>query len=121
MRIDDIAGFIRLIAPELERRLAHSAFAGYGGELTIAFYPNGLRLSFERGLLTAVIALPALSHREAAAAFPGRTFLNLLLGTRSVGELAYAFPGEAWARTEPARHLLDTLFPKTASAIWPVA
>jgi hypothetical protein len=48
------------------------------------------------------------------------TFLQLLFGYRSLDELAYAFP-DCVARNDGARLLLDTLFPKQASNIWPVA
>jgi len=121
VRIAGLPGFIRLIAPVLERRLAESPLAGYDGELLIAVYPNGLRLWFDAGRLAVVEALPTVPHRNAGAAFPGLTFLNLVLGSRTVAELAHAFPGEAWTRTELTQVLLDTIFPKAPSTIWPVA
>ncbi len=121
VRLADIAGFIRHIAPVLERRLAESVLSGYTGEIRLAFYPNGLRLGFEGGRLAAAENLADSPYRTVAAAFPARTFLQLLLGSRSVEELGHAFPFESWVRTDTARLLLETLFPKQPSAIWPVA
>lgn len=54
VRVADVPGFIRHIAPALERRLADSAVAGHSAELTIDFYRGGLRLALENGRITAV-------------------------------------------------------------------
>jgi len=120
-RIGDIGVFIWHIAPVLERRLAESDRAGYSGETTITFYPNGLRLGFESGKLTVAEELAVAPHRTADAALPGRTILQLLLGSRTLNELEHAFPFETFTRNESSRHLLQTLFPKKPSAVWPVA
>jgi Acetyltransferase (GNAT) domain len=119
VRIPDLAAFVRRIAPVLEARLAASAAVGHGGDLTLWFYGSGLRLAFEAGRLAAVEPWqdPAYS---AGGAFPGLTFLQLLLGHRSLTELEYAFP-DCRIRAEPARLLLESLFPKQPSQIWPVS
>lgn len=121
VRIDEIGEFIRLIAPVLEGRLATSDIAGYSGEVTITFHPNGLRIGFDEGRLTIAELLPNAPHRSADAAIPGLTFLQLLLGSRTLEELKRAFPFETYVRTERAHALLNTLFPKASSAVWPVA
>jgi hypothetical protein len=121
VRMPDVAAFIRHIAPALERRLAESELRGFTGDLRLAFYPHGLQMSFDRGRLTSALELADSPHRTCDAAFPGRTFLQLLLGSRSVEELLHAFAFEARVRNDRARFLLDTLFPKRASAVWPVA
>lgn len=121
VRIADVPGFVGHIAPVLERRLAASSLAEYSGELLFTFYPRGMRLRFEIGRLIGVESVERVSHREAQARFPGRTFLQLLLGARSLAELEHAFPGEAGVRGETARALVEVLFPNEASAVWPVA
>jgi hypothetical protein len=54
-----------------------------------------------------------------APAFPGLTFLQLLFGYRSLAELDYAF-ADCVVTGEVGRVLLDALFPKQASNVWPV-
>ncbi len=51
LRVPDLPGFIRLIAPVLEERLAQSIMAGHSGEMKISFYRTGMRLVFEKGRL----------------------------------------------------------------------
>jgi hypothetical protein len=52
------------------------------------------------------------------ALFPGLTFLQLLFGYRSMTELEYAFP-DCRALNDPAFALLNVLFPKRPSWVWP--
>lgn len=114
-------GFIRLIAPALENRLANSLLAGHSGEIKITFYRTGLRLAFENGKLTAAEAYrPTPYGHNGDAAFPELTFFQLLFGYRSMDELKYAF-ADIWTRSDEAHVLLDTLFPKKSSLVWPLA
>jgi hypothetical protein len=115
IRIPDLPGFIRHIAPALEKRLAGSVISGYSGELRITFYQGGLRLVFEQGRLTTAENWQSLDDRKdrGGAGFPPLVFLKLLFGYRSLEELRYAFP-DCWAEEEPTL-LLNALFPKQAS------
>ncbi len=54
VRVPDLPGFVRHIAPALERRLAVSPAAGYSGALHLDLYRGGLRLALELGRLVAV-------------------------------------------------------------------
>ncbi len=120
LRVPDLPGFIRLISPALERRLEASILSGYSGELTLTFYKDGLRMVFEQGKLSLVEAWkPTPGKGSGDAAFPNLTFLQLLFGFRSVEELDYAFPDcyvgdSAWG-------LLEVLFPRKHSDVWPVS
>jgi hypothetical protein len=131
-RVPDVAAFLRAVAPALERRLATSACAGHTGVLALGFYRDGVRLVLERGKLASVepwrpdvrvvgleFGRPSADPRRPVAMFPDLTFLQLLLGARSLVELEAAFP-DCVVRTNEARALLDALFPKTPSHIWPV-
>jgi hypothetical protein len=131
-RVPDVAAFLRAVAPALEHRLAGSACAGHTGVLTLGFYRDGVRLALERGKVTAVEAWrpdltvlglefgrPSSDPRRPLAMFPDRTFLQLLFGFRSLQELEAAFP-DCVVRTHEARALLDALFPKSPSDVWPV-
>jgi hypothetical protein len=121
LRVPDLPGFIRQIAPVVERRLATSAFSGYTGELKITFYRDGLRLAFEGGrLVTVETYRPEPVGHAGDAAFPGLTFLQLLFGYRSLAELKYAF-ADCWTESPEVHALLESLFPKKPSDVWPVA
>jgi GNAT superfamily N-acetyltransferase len=117
VRVADLPGFLRHIAPVLESRLAESIAVGHTSELKLSFYRDGLRLSFARGKLKKVDAWePA---EGASASFPFLTFLQLLFGYRSLQELRDAYADcEAYGE---AVTLLDILFPKLPSEVWPAA
>jgi GNAT superfamily N-acetyltransferase len=125
MRVTDLPGFIRLVAPVLERRLAGSPAAGHTGDLKLNFILGGLRLSFERGCLadaeewTPTQADSRLAPRVRDALFPALTFLQLLFGNRSVDDLEYAFP-DCLISSGRARELLNILFPKQPAKVWGV-
>jgi predicted N-acetyltransferase YhbS len=118
IRVPDLPRFIQRVAPALERRLAASAQAGYSGELTLDFYRSGLRLAFEGGrLVTADDWRPPL-WVEAKAGFPPLVFLQLLCGYRSLSDLREVYP-DVWAEGEAAP-LLDALFPRRTSSLYPL-
>lgn len=120
VRVADLPDFIRTISPVLELRLADSLIAGYSGELEITFYRSGLHLVFEKGKVTVAEPYqPTPYGHKGNAGFPDLTFLKLLFGYRSLDELRYAFP-DCWARDEIGV-VLNTLFPKQASLVWPIS
>ena len=121
LRVADLPGFLRHITPVLEERLQGSPLAGHTGELKITFYRNGLRLVFEQGRLVEVQAWqPAPMGHSGEAAFPELTFLQLLFGYRSLDELKHAFP-DCWTSSETVHALLESLFPKQPSNVWPIS
>jgi Acetyltransferase (GNAT) domain len=119
IRVPDLPGFVRHIAPALEQRLASSVAAGHSGELKLSFYGGGLRLELLRGRLAKVERWSPTLEEEGDAAFPDLTFLQLLFGYRSLEDLDHAFadcsPGKGDARV-----LLHILFPRRPSDLWPV-
>jgi hypothetical protein len=120
MRVPDLPGFIRRIAPALEKRLAESIAVGYSGALKVGFYGDGVHMVFERGRLKD--ALPWKYVRDTDdgdAAFPDLTFLQLLFGYRSLDELSQAFK-DCYCEHNTARVLLTALFPKRLSDVFPV-
>jgi GNAT superfamily N-acetyltransferase len=129
VRLPDLPAFLRRIAPALEGHLARSAAAGYSGALGISFYRDGgVRLAFERGRLGSVEPWAgARAYKpylptppgEATAWFPDLIFYQLLFGYRSLADLEHAFVYRVGA-TEPARALLEALFPTQPSYILPV-
>jgi hypothetical protein len=120
LRVPELPGFVRHVAPVLEQRLAASILASYTGELEINFYRSGLRLGFDRGRLSRVEPWQPASTEEGKAVFPDLTFLQLLFGYRSLEELKHAF-ADCGTRDNTARVLLQALFPEQPSDVWPVS
>ena len=121
LRVPDLPGFIKLISPEIEKRLMDSLLVGHSGELKITFYGTGIRLGFEKGRLVEIEEWkPEPTLNSGDAGFPESTFLQLLFGYRDLSELKYAF-ADCWVKEDQIAVLLDILFPKKASRVWPVS
>lgn len=117
LRVPDVRGFLRHIAPVLEARLANSIVAGYTGELKIDLYRDGMRLLFEQGKLAGVEPWRAPAYGDGAdAGCPPLLFLQLLFCYRSLAELRAFFP-DVWVNDGTAP-LLDALFPKLPSNVY---
>jgi len=74
----------------------------------------------EHGHITAIESWNPMPGDEGEIAFPGLTFLQILFGYRSYDELHYAFP-DCWCDKEELRVLINILFPKKLSNIYPIA
>jgi hypothetical protein len=121
LRVPDLPGFIQHIAPALEARLAISPLVGHSGELKLTFYRSGLRLVFETGQMVGIEEWNPTPHGHSGdAGFPGLTFLQLVFGYRNLADLKFAF-ADCWTKNDQARVLLEILFPKLASRVWPVS
>ena len=120
IRVPDLTGFIRHITPALEERLASSIAPGYSGELQISLYRRGLLLVFEKGKLVSVEDWKPSPNEWGNATFPDLTFLQILFGYRSFAELHRSFADCGW-NLERDRVLIDILFPKKISDVYPVA
>jgi hypothetical protein len=121
MRVVDVPDFVNLIIPVLEQRLASSNMAGFNGEVHITFYQDGMRLILERGKITCVEAWkPTPVGGSGEAGFPPHTFLQLLFGYRSIEMLKSSF-ADCWTDKDEIHLLLDALFPRQPSDLWPIA
>ena len=76
LRVADLPGFLRHVAPVLEERLARSIAIGHTGELKLSFYRSGVRLAFEAGRLTAVEPWLPTHNDGGSAAFPASASCN---------------------------------------------
>lgn len=114
VRTPDLPKLLTLIAPKLEERLAGTGFEGLSGEKLLGFYRTGVRLTFEGGRLTAAMAEKMPDRQSAMVNMPDLTFLQMLFGRRSFGEIAGMFV-DAYAKTDADAALMDTLFPKMHS------
>ena len=120
IRVPDVVAFLCHIVPTLEQRLVGSPVEGHTGELKLSFYRSGARLTFEQGRISTVEPWKPTPDQGGDAAFPAYTFLQLLFGYRSMEELRYAF-ADCWAGSNASRALLDVLFPKQNSDVWPIS
>ncbi|HVX47661.1 MAG TPA: GNAT family N-acetyltransferase, partial [Mycobacteriales bacterium] len=117
LRIPDVPAFLRHIGPELEKRLAASAFAGHTGEIPIDLYRYCVRLAFAGGRLESVERYEIPLHdNPAKAGFPPLAFIPLVVGYRSLADLRATHP-DAWAGNEVAA-ILEVLFPKVSSHVF---
>ena len=132
LRVPDLPALLRRLTPVLDERLAASPLVGHTGELRLSFYRGGVRLVLDGGRIASVqswapprttvgldFGLPTLDERRASASFPDLTFLQLVFGYRSLDELEAAFP-DCLTRGQEPRALLQALFPKAPSKVWPI-
>jgi len=119
MRVPDLPGFLHLITPVLEQRLASSACSGHTGLLRISFYQNGITLKLEAGRITEISAYAPTDWRDGDAFFPGLSFLRLLFQSHSLDELRQAHTD--CLASPYGRALLNALFPRSPSAVWKIS
>jgi len=119
LRVPDLPGFVRHIAPALEARLARSLAPGWSGELKLSFYKTGLRLTLEDGRLKTIEPWRPAPSDEGQAGFPDLSFLQLLFGYRDLDELHHAY-ADCWYGDNDTRTVLTALFPKQVSNVLPV-
>jgi hypothetical protein len=120
MRVPDLAAFLTVIKPVLEARLAESPFALYDGELKLSFYKDGLSIQFDKGRIAGIKNLNIDELEDDQAKFPPLTVLHLVFGHRNVTELRHAYT-DCWMKKQENANLLDALFPKKPSNVWPIS
>jgi hypothetical protein len=120
LRLPDLLAFLQEIIPALEARLADTPFDYYTGEVKLNFYRDGVKLVFTRGHLDEIKKLGPEDLEKSTASFPELTFTQLLFGHRSMDELDHAYT-DCYAKNEESKNLLNTLFPKKPSDIWPIS
>jgi hypothetical protein len=120
VRVPDLVAFLNHIKPALEKRIAGSIAAGHSLEIRISFYRQGLRLRIEKGRITAIEAWKPSPEEGGSIAFPERTFLQIVFGYRSYDELHQSF-ADCWCDSQEVQALINILFPKKPSDVFPVA
>lgn len=118
IRVPDLAKFIMHISPALERNLACSPFCGFSGKINFSFFRSGLLLTIQKGKFIKAENSDASVWHKADVCFPDLTFLQLLLGYRSGTELTGMFVD--CRVSEKFLPIMDSLFPKKQSLIFPV-
>lgn len=118
MRVPDLPAFLTRIQGVLNKRLAESPFSGQSGEVKLNFYRSGLMMRIDDGRISDVQCWQPPNCHSGDAQYPDLTFLSVLFGHRTTKELnatradCFAIPS-----SEP---LLNTLFPRRESCVWPV-
>lgn len=120
LRVPDLVGFLQQITPILEERLSRSPFAGYSGVMKLTQYRSGLKFYFKEGQLKVETWQPSPQGHSGETAFPDLSILQLLFGYRSVKELDFAY-ADCWFKNDEILGLLNALFPKQPSDVWPIS
>jgi predicted N-acetyltransferase YhbS len=119
VRVPNVVAFLQAIAPVFERRLASSFLAGYSGVFEMSLFQTGYKIKFDRGRIATIEPwLPASIFRTDAA-IPQNAFLYLLFGARTLTEVESAYP-DCRIKTDLGRVMVETLFPRRHSVIWPI-
>jgi hypothetical protein len=120
LRVANLPAFLRVISPALEDHIAGSVIAGHSGEVKVSFYQTGLRMVLEKGRLVTIEPWMPNQTEQGETGFPGLSFLQLVFGYRTFEELEQSF-ADCWYKDDERRVLLNTLFPKKASAVMMVS
>jgi hypothetical protein len=118
IRVPDLIKFLRLISPAIEANLSKSPCRFYTGSLEICLYTKGIRIDFQNGKVMEFTESQFPKEEKMDVSFPGLTFLQVLFGWRDIHELRYAYPDCTIKEEKTA--LVDSLFPKIPSRIWPL-
>jgi hypothetical protein len=118
IRVADLLKFLKLVTPALENNLAHSTCNGYTGSLDVCLYSKGIEFNMQDGKISNITEAKFPDEKKMDVSFPGLTFLQILFGWRDIHELRYAF-SDCTLKEEKAA-LVESLFPKIPSRIWPL-
>ncbi len=116
VRVPDLPGFLRHIAPALEKRLAESPICGHTGSLRLNLYKTGIRLDMADGKIASVESYRPQPNDMGEVGLPDLTVLQLLFGYRGIDELRNAYADVYWGSDE-ARYVTSVLFPKKPSSV----
>jgi predicted N-acetyltransferase YhbS len=114
IRFPDVPALLRRISPALERRIAAGPHRVLPTRLIISLYREAVGLVWRDGVLAAVERIDP--PPQAPVCIPPDAFVPLVLGYRSLGELAACYHD---IRVEQAlRPLVEALFPKRRSFLY---
>jgi hypothetical protein len=120
LRVPNLVDFLQEISPALENHLAKSAFDLFTGKVVLSFYRRGLVMEIKNGHIEEIRKIEGEALENATARFPDLSFLQLLFGYRSMAELDDAH-ADCYAKNPESQHLLDAIFPKKPSEVWPIS
>jgi hypothetical protein len=118
LRIPDLLNFLHLISPAIEKNLSTSPCCNYSGSLEICLYSKGIKIEFQSGKIVEITDSKYPNEEKMDVSFPGMTFLQILFGWRDIHDLRNAF-SDCTIKDEKIA-LVDSLFPKAPSRIWPL-
>ncbi|HEB30530.1 MAG TPA: GNAT family N-acetyltransferase [Spirochaetes bacterium] len=113
LRVPDVEGLIRKIAPALERRIEISVFNGMTRDLCVNLYKKAFMLRFRHGKLENVDAADFVDSSIGAEGgdinIPPDAFIRLVFGYRKIDQLLDAWP-DITVKPE-SRYIVEVLFP----------
>ncbi len=116
VRFLDRAGFLSLIRPVLERRLADSLYHGLTHDLSIDLYESCLTLKWEEGQLVEAREDPGLTVAgRSQTKMPEHALVKSVFGYRNLERLMDEYPDVSVPRF--LRPLLDVLFPQLKAMV----
>ena len=119
-RVPDLVGFLNHIKPALEKRIAESIAAGHSREIKLSFYRSGIRMVLEQGRIKSIEPWQPTPDDDGNASFPDLTFLHLVFGSNTMDE-ARTLRADLYANGNDYHILLDALFPRRHSDVWPIS
>jgi hypothetical protein len=102
----DLPGMLEALAPEFERRLAASRYAGWSGNLRVEIETERITLAFDQGRPSVIDGSRPADVRLRQVALPG--LVQLCLGYRAAADLRAT---GGLACDDSALGLIDALFP----------
>jgi hypothetical protein len=117
IQIPSIPRFIKTIGSLLTRRLSESEFHDFTGEFTFTDYRQGYSISFEKGVFTEITEKTEKNPQEYNLRLPKTALIRLLMGYRTLDELADQEPDVMCAATK--KPLVRVLFPRLNAAVNP--
>jgi hypothetical protein len=102
----DLPGMLKTLAPEFERRLAASRYAGWSGNLRVEIETERITLAFDQGRASVIDGSRPADVRLRQIALPG--LAQLCLGYRAAADLRAT---GGLACDDSALGLIDALFP----------
>lgn len=121
VRVPDLIGFLQLVTPALEDRLAHSPAVKHTGELWLNMFNSGIHMVFEKGKIKSVEPWEKPDYEKASVYIPRLVFLQTLFGHRDIDELHHIHADAYVNQKRPMEaQLFRLLFPKKPSNIWAI-
>jgi predicted N-acetyltransferase YhbS len=118
VRVPHLLSFLKKVTPVLDSNLQNSAFAGLNRLIRMNAFSLGFELEFERGKLTRIDPWQPASWEDGDFLCPEKVFYHMVFGHRSFAEL-HAIYADCYDK-KGAGDVMDALFPKRCSYLYPV-
>ncbi len=118
VRVPQLLAFIKKISPVLEENLKNSAYQGLNRVVKVNAFSISFEMEFLKGKLIRIEPWQASSWEDGDFLCPEKVFYHFLFGHHSFAEL-HAVYADCYAKKDTG-NLIDALFPKRISYLFPV-